>query len=101
SVRLLRAPLQAATPADLGCNADSDVEYSKHHMASSAVSPYFAAPLRWAGFRLMPMPRISRLHLPPVDSGKESLGKRLCRLREMAIRFARALDHSTDALLQP
>lgn len=78
------------------------------------------------------MPQPSRLKLPPLDLGKETLGQRLARLRkergysqvelaakigltqplvtayerdtrrlhaEMVIRFARALDVSTDELL--
>jgi|HubBroStandDraft_3_1064219.scaffolds.fasta_scaffold490700_1 transcriptional regulator with XRE-family HTH domain len=79
------------------------------------------------------MPRVSRLHLRPLDFGGESLGQRVARLRkergytqteladnvgilqnivsaiecdrlklsaEMAIRFALALDVTTDELLQ-
>ena len=78
------------------------------------------------------MPQVSRLKLPPLDLGKETLGQRLSRLRkergysqvelaakiglvqpliaayehnnrrlhaEMVIRFAKALDVSTDELL--
>lgn len=80
------------------------------------------------------MPRISRLKLPPIDQGKETLGQRLARIRkergytqkdlarkigiiqslvsayergqlrltaEMTIRFATALEVSTDDLLRP
>lgn len=80
------------------------------------------------------MPRISRLKLPPLDLGGETLGHRLARLRkergysqrevaermgiiqalvsayerdklrltaEMAVRFALALEVSTDDLLHP
>ena len=80
------------------------------------------------------MPRVSKLRLPPLDAGKETVGQRLARLRkergytqveladrigliqslvssyehdvlklsaEMAVRFARALDVTTDELLQP
>jgi transcriptional regulator with XRE-family HTH domain len=80
------------------------------------------------------MPRRSRLKLPPIDLGKETLGQRLARIRkergytqreladrigiiqsivsayekdklrltaEMTIRFATALDVSTDELLRP
>lgn len=80
------------------------------------------------------MPRISRLKLPPVDTGGETLGQRVARFRkergytqieladkigiiqsivsaietdalklsaEMAIRFAQALEVTTDELLLP
>ena len=80
------------------------------------------------------MPRVSRLKLPPVNSGTETLGERIARIRnergytqielaekigiiqsivsaierdvlklsaEMAVRFARALEITTDELLQP
>ena len=80
------------------------------------------------------MPRVSRLHLPPLDPGGESIGARVARLRkergftqvelaekvgiiqtivsaiekealklsaEMAVRFAVALEVSTDDLLMP
>ena len=81
---------------------------------------------------MLTMPQKSRLKLPPLDLGKESIGQRLARLRrergysqvalaekmgivqqlvtayerdtrrlhaEMVIRFAKALDVSTDELL--
>jgi transcriptional regulator with XRE-family HTH domain len=80
------------------------------------------------------MPRVSRLNLPPIDFGGETLGQRVARLRkergftqvdlaekiglvqnivsaierdrlklsaEMAVRFARALEVTTDELLEP
>jgi len=80
------------------------------------------------------MPRISRLKLPPVDTGGETLGQRIARFRkdrgytqieladkigiiqsivsaietdalklsaDMAIRFAQALEVTTDELLLP
>jgi transcriptional regulator with XRE-family HTH domain len=80
------------------------------------------------------MPRKSRLKLPPIDQGKETLGQRLARIRkergytqkdlarkigliqslvsayergqlrltaEMTVRFATALEVSTDDLLRP
>ena len=80
------------------------------------------------------MPRVSRLKLPPLDPGGETIGERVARLRkesgytpveladkvgiiqtivsaiengalrlssEMAIRFAVALEVSTDDLLMP
>jgi transcriptional regulator with XRE-family HTH domain len=80
----------------------------------------------------MDMPRVSRLELPPLKLGKETMGQRIARLRkergytqaelaektgiiqalisdyerdklrlhaEMVIRFAQALDVSTDELL--
>jgi transcriptional regulator with XRE-family HTH domain len=80
------------------------------------------------------MPRVSKLKLPPINTGQETMGQRLGRIRkergytqielaekigiiqslvssyengvlklsaEMAVRFARALDVSTDDLLEP
>lgn len=80
------------------------------------------------------MPRVSKLKLPPLDPGAETIGQRLARIRkergftqmelaekigliqslissyengvlklsaEMAVRFARALDVTTDDLLRP
>jgi len=80
------------------------------------------------------MPRVSKLKLPPIDTGQETMGQRLARIRkergftqielaekigiiqslvssyendalrlsaEMAVRFARALEVTTDEVLQP
>src|SRR3990172_10946493 len=80
----------------------------------------------------MPMPRRSRLKMPPLDLGKETIGQRIARLRkergytqtelaektgipqtlitdyerdklrlhaEMVIRFAQALEVTTDEIL--
>ena len=80
------------------------------------------------------MPRVSKLKLPPIETGSETMGLRLARIRkergftqielaekvgiiqslvssyendvlklsaEMAVRFARALEVSTDDLLEP
>ncbi len=80
------------------------------------------------------MPRVSKLKLPPLDTGSETVGQRLAQTRkergftqtelaerigiiqslvssyendalrlsaEMAVRFARALEVSTDDLLAP
>jgi len=80
------------------------------------------------------MPRVSRLKLPPIDLGSETIGQRVARIRkergftqteladrigiiqsivsaietdtlklsaEMAVRFAKALETTTDELLLP
>ena len=53
-------------------------EYSIIHYMSSAISTF----QRTHGYDLGSMPRRSRLQLPPVLEGKESIGRRLARIRK-------------------
>jgi transcriptional regulator with XRE-family HTH domain len=103
--------------------------FQKYHVICYWSRP----PERWP-YTGIAMPRISRLKLPPVDAGGETIGQRVARFRkergytqielaekigiiqsivsaietdtlklsaEMAVRFAQALEVTTDELLLP